>query len=285
VRNYEDEDWTTKIVKSLEELGQEYYLGYVGGDVSFISKYPLENGKELFNNEHRGTVASFDLNINGRIISITGVHLDYTYYACYLPRGYNGGYPNWGIIADGNGKPAPITNVDTVQAYNLKSTRDEAIVSFLESASEKTVPTILMGDFNEPSHLDWTEKTKDMFDHNGLIMPWYNTDQLENHGFIDAFREQYPDEVANPGFTWPSFAHEKESTSWTPLVDERDRIDYIFYKGSELSLVDVALVGPKESYIFNQSESLNVENEKFLASGLSWPSDHKAVLAKFKFEE
>ena len=30
----------------------------------------------------------------------------------------------------------------------------------------------MAGDLNEPSHLDWVESTKDMFEHNGCIVPW-----------------------------------------------------------------------------------------------------------------
>ncbi len=281
VRNYQNEDWTTKIVNALAEAEKKYYHGYVGGDVSFISKYPLENGKQIFDN--KGTVVNFNLNVDGNIIIVSGVHLDYTYYASNLPRGYNGGYPDWKIIDDGNGKPAPYTILDSVQAYNLKSTRDEAISSFIKSVESESKPIVLMGDFNEPSFFDWTEDTKNMFDHNGLAIPWYNTVQMNEAGFIDAFRDFFPDEVANPGFTWPSFTHEKGSTSWTPLADERDRIDYIFFKGDGIKIEDVFIVGPKELYVYDESEASNTDKEKFLAKELPWPSDHKAVYAKLQF--
>ncbi len=283
VRNYQNQDWTTKIVNALEEAEKKYYSGYVGGDVSFISKYPLENGKQIFKNTDKGTVVNFNLNVDGNIIIVSGVHLDYTYYASNLPRGYNGGYPDWKIIDDGKSNPTPYTILDSVQAYNLKSTRDEAISSFIESVELESKPIILMGDFNEPSFLDWTENTKNMFDHNGLAIPWYNTVKLHEAGFIDAFREFFPDEITNPGFTWPSFTNEKKSTSWAPLADERDRIDYIFFKGNGIKIEDVYIVGPKELYVYNKLEALNTDKEKFMANDLPWPSDHKAVYAKFLF--
>lgn len=281
VRNYKNQDWTTKIVNSLAQKGQEYFRGYTGGDVSFISKYPLENGKHLFNDQ--GTVVSFDLNVDGNIIIVSGAHLDYTYYASYLPRGYHGGDPNWELIDDGIGNPLPNKNLDSIQAYNLKSTRDEAIASFINSVKSESRPVVLMGDFNEPSFLDWTEHTKYMFDHNGLVIPWHATKKLHQEGFTDAFRAFYPNEVTNPGFTWPSYAHEKESTSWTPLADERDRIDYIFYKGNGIKIKDISIVGPKESYVYNKLETLNTDKEKFEANHLPWPSDHKAIKAKLSF--
>jgi len=281
VRNYKNQDWTAKIANALAQKGQKYFKGYTGGDVSFISKYPLDNGKQIFSDQ--GTVVRFDLNVDGNIIIVSGAHLDYTYYASNLPRGYNGGDPNWEIIDDGNGNPLPNTILDSILAYNLKSTRDEAIASFIDSVKSETKPLILMGDFNEPSFLDWTENTKNMFDHNGVVLPWYSTEKLHEEGFVDAFRNFYPNEITNPGFTWPSYTHEKESTSWTPLADERDRIDYIFFKGNEIKIEDVSIVGPKASYVYNNSETFNTDNEKFIANHLPWPSDHKALMAKLKF--
>ena len=283
VRNYKNQDWTTKIVKALADSGRNYYRGYAGGDVSFISKYPLEQDKQVFTNTDMGTVVNFDINIDGNIIVVSGVHLDYTYYACNLPRGYNGGDPNWELIDDGNGNPKPTTILDSIQEYSLKSSRDEAISSFLNSMKSETKPIILMGDFNEPSFLDWTEKTKHMFDHNGVVYPWDNTKTLHQDNFVDTFRAFYPDEVNNPGFTWPSYTSQKKSTSWTPLADERDRLDYIFYKGNGIKIKDASMVGPKESFVYNKLETLNTDKEKFMASNLPWPSDHKALFVKLLF--
>lgn len=283
VRNYKNQDWTTKIVKALAKTGKEYYRGYIGGDVSFISKYPLENGKQIFRNSDKGTIVNFYVNIDGNRILVSGAHLDYTYYASNLPRGYNGGHPNWKMIDDGKGYPNPYTNVDSIQAYNLKSTRDEAISAFISSVKSESKPVILMGDFNEPSFLDWTKHTKNMFSHNGVVIPWHNTKKLHDEGFVDIFRTFYPNEISNPGFTWPSYANEKKTTSWTPLADERDRLDFIFFKGAGLKIVDVAIVGPKESYVYHKLEKFNTDNEKFMARDLPWPSDHKAVYAKLLF--
>jgi hypothetical protein len=47
--------------------------------VSFISKYPLENGTQLFNNSDKGTVVSFDMNMGENRIVVVGAHLDYMY--------------------------------------------------------------------------------------------------------------------------------------------------------------------------------------------------------------
>lgn len=283
VRNYNNEDWTTKLVNALQTKETTYFRGYAGGDVSFISKYPLENGTQIFSNSDKGTVVKFELKLEGTSIIVVGAHLDYTYYASNLPRGYNGGTPNWDLIDDGNGRPNPIIDIDSILAYGLKSARDEAVISFIEAMQKESKPIVLMGDFNEPSFLDWTANTKNKFDHHGVEVDWNVTKELSENGYVDAYRNFYPNEVLNPGFTWPSLAHEKKSTSWTPLADERDRLDYIFFKGSPISVLDVSIVGPKQAYVRNQIATLDTDHETFIAEHLPWPSDHKAVFAKLLF--
>jgi hypothetical protein len=77
VHNYNNQDWATKIVEALAQTGKKYYRGYAGGDVSFIRKYPLENGTQLFNNSDKGTVVSFDINMGENRTLVFGAHLDY----------------------------------------------------------------------------------------------------------------------------------------------------------------------------------------------------------------
>jgi len=277
VRNYNNEDWTTKIIDELSAVGLNYERGFIGGDVSVISKFPITSSALVY--DQNGSIARFDIDLNGITIVVACAHLDYMYYACYLPRGYNGGYPNWEMIDDGTGNPDPVTDTAYILSYNLSSQRDEQVNAFLNSIENETNPVILLGDFNEPSHQDWTENTTSMFDHNGVVLPWQNILLLADNGFTDAYRSYFPDETTNPGISWPSYAHGVGSTSWTPLADERDRIDYIFYKGSGIQTTYVALVGPKESYVYNQPDTSFTSNENFIAENLPWPSDHKAVFA------
>lgn len=280
VRNYNKEDWTTKIIEQLSSSGRRYYRGYAGGDISLISKYPILSSTLT----GAGAVGAFDININSNIITVAVAHLDYTRYACYLPRGYNGGSPDWNMIDDGNGNPKPVTNIKTILDYNIASTRDEEIQAFLTYSTTKKDPIILMGDFNEPSWQDWVPNTGSMFDHNELTIPWQTTTSVNQYGFIDVYRQFFPDAVANPGITWPSYAHEKGSTSWTPKSDERDRIDFIFFrKDGGIKIKNTALVGPKASYAKNVATTTYTSQETFMADSLPWPSDHKAVFATLTF--
>ena len=286
VRNYEGEDWTNKLKKKLEERGEKYFGKYAGGDVTLISKFPIEKTEIIFDDTKidSGSLTAYLLNIDGKKIWVCPGHLDYRYYAVYMPRGYTGGIPDWKMIDDGNGNPKPVTNVETILAYNKLSKKDEAIKAFIGfSGLQGDTPVLLGMDMNGASHLDWTEKTKDMFDHNGMVIEWNNTLALEKAGFTDAYRKVFPDEVNYPGITWPAHPTGYEKTvSWTPKADERDRIDYIFYKGKGLAAKDAYLVGSKKSYVNGEVVSQDSFKDKWMYDDKPWPSDHFGVLVKFE---
>ena len=47
----------------------------------------------------------------------------------------------------------------------------------------------------------------------------------------DAYREVYPDPATHPAVTWP--VHNKDArkeTQWAAEADERDRIDFVYYR-------------------------------------------------------
>ena len=67
---------------------------------------------------------------------------------------------------------------------------------------EAGIPTFLTGDFNAPSHLDWTEAAVGLRPHVKYAMPWPVSMAVEAAGFRDAYRELHPDPVADPGLTW-----------------------------------------------------------------------------------
>lgn len=271
-------NWATKMVNELAAIGRYYYSSYIkGSDAAILSKYPITKSGPVL----KSSVSLFDVDVNGKSMVIAASHLDYTYYACYLPRGYRcgGSSPYNGWLQIGSPDPQPVTDLGIISAQNLGSQRDEQIGAFLNYAANETRPIVLMGDFNEPSHQDWTVNQADLFDHHGVVYQWNTTSTLTEHSFTDVFRKVYPDEVINPGITWPSFATGSGSTSWTPKSDDRDRIDFIFYKGTGVSALDAAVVGPKGSYVKNVLSTANTENDHFLAETLPWPSDHKGVFA------
>jgi len=271
---------TNSIVKKLKDIGLVYFYKHLSGnDVSVLSKYPFVDGGKLIG----GRINVHEINVHGRSIIVAGAHLDYTHYACYLPRGYNCGgyapYDGWDKIG-GDANPKPVLDSTTIARQNLAGQRDEQLAAFLKEVEQRDLPIFLLGDFNEPSHLDWTKRQADMFDHHGVTFQWPTSLKLEKNNYQDAFRAVYKDEVVNPGITWPSMVtNPSKAVCWAPLSDERDRIDYIFYKGSDVVAKSCDIVGPKESFKKGSLSLENTESDDFVADNLAWPSDHKALLA------
>jgi len=82
------------------------------------------------------------------------------------------------------------------------------------------VPVFITGDFNEPSHLDWTARATE-----ACLCPlpveWPATKAVVAAGFVDAYRRVHPDEVAHRGLTWTPRTRE------TDPADRHDRIDFV----------------------------------------------------------
>ena len=273
----EDAFCMSAFLDSLRVRGKEYYA--VGGDldVQLISRYPVVD-QSLVWHEHNGGMRT-TLDVGGKKVVVYTAHLAYTHYECYLPRGYSG--TTWKKL------DAPVTDTDSVMAANDLSHRDEAIREIIADAAKQSDAALILlgGDFNEPSHLDWGEDTRHLWDHNGAIIPWTCSSLLYEAGFRDAYREKYPDPVTHPGFTFPSDNQAKpvEKLTWAPDADERDRIDFIYYMPSEgWEVSDAVIVGPAASIVRNQripEQTMDVFSEPVG----TWPTDHKGVLVKFSY--
>jgi endonuclease/exonuclease/phosphatase family metal-dependent hydrolase len=124
-------------------------------------------------------------------------------------------------------------------------------------------PAIVLGDFNTPSHEDWTEAAAAA----GRVkfpLAWPVTEALAAAGFVDSYRALHPDPVAVPGKTW---------TAGTPppLVrpsETLDRIDMIWSAGPAAAI---------ESRLVGEAGGPDVD------IGVDpWPSDHRAVTTRFR---
>lgn len=268
--------FSERIIYKLKTKGFDFYSYNSNKSALIISKYPIISVAAT--NSSYLTKCTLDLGSN-ITIAVYAAHLDYTNYACYLPRGYSG--ITWQKL------PNPILDITQILEQNLASQRDEAIDVFVKSAlAEKDKGNIVIfgGDFNEPSHLDWTESTKDLFDHNGTVVPWNTSTTLYNNGFKDSYRVKYPNPVEYPGITWPAYnnAVALSKLVWTPEADDRDRIDFIYYyPDSKLSVLDATIVGPKGSISYGKIIKSNPGNDTFIEPKGLWPSDHKGILTTF----
>lgn len=275
IRNYNGVIFTEHILEALKAKGMTFYSSNLKSDAVVLSKFPIESTSSI----NSASITKCMIKLNKKTnIAIYSAHLDYTHYACYLPRGYDG--------VDWKKLPQPILDAEKILKQNIDSERDEEIALFVKDAQEEQKKgnlILLGGDFNEPSHLDWTAATKDLFDHNGTIVPWHNSLTLCNNGFLDAYRVKYPDPVKNPGFTWPAYNTDVELSKllWAKDADERDRIDFIYYyPNKKLSLKDAVIVGPVGSIVRGKGVEIQ-DQDKFLKPNGIWPTDHKGVLATF----
>jgi endonuclease/exonuclease/phosphatase family metal-dependent hydrolase len=216
-----------------DELGFYYYQRSEG--LSVLSRYPLGDSYNIYRSRVSGAI-TIELPRNNQAVFCP-------VYLSYLPN-------NGPLIMSGN------ADADSVVMREMETRGAEMryIVWELQSLVNRNdqVPLILAGDFNSGSHLDWTEANrKNRYD---LVVEYPTTKMLENAGFVDSYRELYPNEVTNPGFTW------------SPRFREvlHDRINFIFYNGSSLQ--------PSQSIVIDTHP-------------LGFPSDHAALVTTFKWKK
>jgi endonuclease/exonuclease/phosphatase family metal-dependent hydrolase len=136
----------------------------------------------------------------------------------------------------------------------------DALLKQINALPDSGVPVFVTGDFNEPSHLDWTRSSAAQGVH-PIKVAFPASKAMAAAGFADAWRVKYPDEIAKQGFTW------------TPLTkpddpkDHHDRIDFVYSKGAGIELGEVRVIGEDE------------ENADIVVA--PYPSDHRAVMAEF----
>ena len=153
-------------------------------------------------------------------------------------------------------------------AENVRGGESDSLVTAITNsgAMDAGVPVFVTGDFNEPSHLDWTQEaanaTARPYD---LKVEYPASKKMSNLGLVDAFRKVWPDEIARTGYTW---------TPGTPPpnigpVEAHDRIDFVYYWGNGVTAIDAMTVGIDQ---MNPNTDIGITG---------YPSDHRAVLGSF----
>lgn len=281
VRNYDGTRFCDRIVESLKAKGKTYY-SFKSKDSGLLSRYPITDSVTIFpEKDDHGSMYKLVATLpEGQKVSVYTTHLDYTNCAYYRVRGYDGS--TWAEL------PEPDTDLASIMADNVASQRDDAIRLFIADAAKDAEAgnlIFLAGDFNEPSHLDWTEATKDSADHHGLVVPWTVTTLLDEAGYADSYRVKYPNPVTHPGYTYPADCPgaQMKQLLWAPKADERERIDFIFYRSDKrLKLKDITIFGPKGSVRRGERMVETSQDPFLLPSTENWPTDHKGVLATFR---
>ena len=144
------------------------------------------------------------------------------------------------------------------EARKARGAQVDQLLSELKPALASGRPVFLTGDFNEPSHQDWTEGAAKA-GKCPLPVEYPSTLAVTGAGMRDAFRSVFPDEVAHPGWTWTP------TTKPDDPKDRHDRIDMIFVAGPNVTVKRCDIVG---------------EDERFAHIAVQpYPSDHRAVVA------
>jgi len=153
------------------------------------------------------------------------------------------------------------TEAEAIAAANEARGGDiAALLKQIRSLSDKAAPVFVVGDFNEPSHLDWTQAAATSGRH-PIKVKYPTSVAMTKAGFADAWRSVYPDEMKNPGFTWSPMYKTDDPTT------HHDRIDFVYFKGNGVNVSDAKIVGE------------NKENADIVVA--PYPSDHRAVVATF----
>jgi len=163
---------------------------------------------------------------------------------------------------------------DSILAWENRGSRDDEVRKIIHSIQDyldnvENIPVLVGGDMNSHSHLDWTEATKDTFNHGGAAVNWTISKTFTNAGLKDSYRVVHPDPLTHPGTTWISGIDENGNFGYT----KQDRIDYLYFMGSKLKPV------VSESYIVPPGEILKFRNKEIM-----YPSDHGFVLTTFEIE-
>ena len=226
---------------NLREIAEAAGLPFVEESLHIASRHPL------FPAERDGIPFDYVEVEPDRVVAVVNGHLTCCPYGPNLVRA---------------GKAA--ADVEAVES-RLRLPEARPFARLLAGLGAEEVPAFMTGDFNSPSHLDWTEEA---VEERGLPYPveWPASKAFADHGVRDTYRDAHPDPAATPGLTWtpgtpPPHIREDETT---------DRIDWVLAAGPS-ETVDSRLVGE--------------EGGPDVDVGVSpWGSDHRAVVSYFDVE-
>ena len=184
----------------------------------------------------------------GQVVAIANVHLPSDPYG-----------PD--AIRDG-ARPEEVLELE-------RTTRLPEIQPYLKALApliEHGVPVFLTGDFNAPSHADWTDDAVGERPFLRYALDWPVSRAVTDAGFRDSWRVVHPDPVSDPGLTW--WAGRPPLEAYAPGEnDAQDRIDFVWYSGP-VKVLSARIVG-------------EAGRDDVSISVMPWPSDHRAVVSDF----
>ncbi|MFE0150079.1 endonuclease/exonuclease/phosphatase family protein [Nonomuraea sp. NPDC059007] len=240
-----------------QALGWDHFQA--GADLGIISRYPITaRGPLPSQSGLAGIYARVRLDERtGRELVLWNAHLGYTPYgpydACFSNR--------------------TTQQLLTREADSGRTGQIQAIIQamggHLQAAG--THPVLLTGDFNAPSHLDYTAAAAPS--HCGRSgIPWPTSKLPEQAGLKDSYRVARPNPVTAPGNTWsPVYKTFTGGYGYDHRIGDpepQDRIDFVHYAGGlSVESSDAVVAGTPAPHPGH--------------GGNEWTSDHAAVLTTF----
>jgi endonuclease/exonuclease/phosphatase family metal-dependent hydrolase len=182
----------------------------------------------------------------GRFVAIADIHLTSDLYGPYAAR---------------EGKTAE--EVLTIE-QETRLPEIEPYIAALGPVAAGGVPVFIGGDFNAPSHLDWTPAVVAARPQVRFALEWPVSKALAAAGFRDSYREMHPDPVADPGITWTS----GYPAPYREPDEAIDRIDQIHALGNSTTLA---------SRLVGETGGPDVDIGIW-----PWPSDHRGLVSTFR---
>ena len=222
-----------------------HYHQQSGGDIQVISRFPIVR-QSPFN---LGVL----IEINpGQNVWLFNAHLaPYPYQPYDLRDGILGMEESTVIAAAEAARGSKVNNY----------------LADMSAALNSGIPVFFTGDFNEPSHLDWTEAaaaaTERPFD---LKVEYPASKKIVDAGMLDSFRAVRADEVNNQAYTWTPGRPPPNLNS----NEVHDRIDLVYYKGDGVVSIASQTIGLSES---NANTDIGVAG---------FNADHRAVVSRFE---
>lgn len=226
-----------------------HYATNAQGSTQIVSRYPITESSQT------GVAAKARIRLSSnplKEIIIYNVHLDYQYYGPYAAQQAG----------------ATASSVLTEENRSQRRAQIQAAISSMTADLNRAniTPVFLTGDFNVPSHLDWTTATASTHNNVGSVA-WPTSVAVANAGLTDSFRVVYPNPVAVPGNTWSSIHKGSEP---------QDRIDRIYYKSPSVNVMSANVFTTEVETTLGPwgSSTTPILNN-------TWPSDHAAVIISY----
>jgi endonuclease/exonuclease/phosphatase family metal-dependent hydrolase len=181
----------------------------------------------------------------GRVVAIANLHLTSDPYGPYAVR-------------DG---AAAADVLDLERSVRLPDI--QPLLAALPELQRQRIPLFVTGDFNSPSHLDWTQAVADARPEVPYALSWPVAEALAAAGLRDSYRAVHPDPIARPGFTWTPGSPEGAPEGQEVF----DRIDWVLATGA---------ASPTASQLIGEVGGPDVDIEM-----APYPSDHRSVVSTF----